>query len=311
MEKLDLILKKENKIFFIAFILVLITTCVIIFGLELDKKEKNSVKDPVSYKYLIKNNKEKEGEYATIDIVFLQSFFFDTNTIYFYAADKNYNFYITSMKQSTYNKISDIYEKDKDHFSYTINGYVYNISEEIKNAAISGVTELNTINNPLGKINKDNYSKYLGTTYISEDQIPETTGYLIVLVGLLIGVFALIFVIGYIVMLVNRKTTLKKYNKEDIILELEKLDTIYFDRLNIFVSNNYIITGENGLKVIPIKSITKACIIDNKYGFIHLTYKLYVYNKNKHIEIAETRKHIQDFKLLLLNLNEKNDKIRI
>lgn len=312
-EKLELILEEEKKYLIISIVLVLISIFLITINSIINDKLSSINKSASNYNYLISNSLDEEGIYSTVTINFLQSFYQAGNRIYFYAKDEYNNYFITNMSYELYKKIELIYLDNPDSFSYTITGYLFEMPENIKEIAIGELKNIDTYKDDFKEeITLENYNKYFGSTYISEENITPMPKKLFIFIIIIFISLSSIFVIIYIKMLINRFKVLNKYNQKQILKELEEESTIEFDRLKLFISDKHIIFGNKGLNIIPIKSIQTAYIQNNKYNGIHISYELIIYtNDGKKYEIAHSKKYLNDIKMALVELKGKNDDIRV
>lgn len=311
-KKIDL---KSNKKYGLIFLGTLVITLVCFFSyVMLDKNADASTKEAQNYNDLIADDKDEEKMVAEFTFV-SQPYFFavyeDDGVEYdYYMVFDEYGYlYIVRLTDDTYTKIMSEYEINPDEFSYTIKGYLFNTEDDLKKLAMDYYNE--SYEEEI--INEDNFKVYFGKTYLDETHTPEDAA-IGILIGLFIAgaVFSIIFFVIWIAFVIITKKTLKRYNLEELEYEIQKSSTIKYPKLKLYISDKYIISNNEGLKVVPIEDVIWIHVSKLRVqGFININ-RLLVYNtKFKTIEICESLGKKELMNEIINIIKEKNDKVLV
>lgn len=311
-KKIDL---KSTKKWWLIFLGVFAITLVCLFSfIKLDENSDASSKPAQIYNDLIAEGKDEEELVAEVTFVSEPYGFAvyeeDDLTLNYYMVFDEYGYlYIVRLTDDTYSKIMDSYENNPDEFSYTLKGYLFDTEEELKDLAIEYYNE--SYEEEI--VNDDNFQDYFGKTYLDETHTPEDDS-----VGLLFGLtflggfFSIIFFIVCVAYSVTTKKTLKKYNLEELEYEIEKPSTIKYPQLKLYISDKYVISHKDGLKVVPIDEIIWMHIASLRmYGLIVIN-RLMIYNKDfKKNELCESLGKREQLVEIINVLKEKNNNMMI
>lgn len=303
------IFKSKKSILIVALVLVAITIGLFVASYIVNKKKYEGVQMH-TYNDLISKNEDKENMLVKLEIADLPYLFAtkdEKNTKYkfYFAFDENNYWYIVRITDDTYKKMEEQYNQDKDNFKYVLKGYIYDDEAELKKLAISAYNE----GLPAGaeKLTLSNFKDYLGSTYLDEVITPtssETTT--LMGIGIGVGILALVFVIIYTSQLIRLKSTLKKYNIEELKEELSNCNIDEYKKQNVYLTNKYVISTINGLDVFEYKDILWIYNEKRKQNGILLGVWIIACTKDKKkIQIASAKK--DDILIQIMSrIKEKN-----
>lgn len=262
---------RVSKVPLYIFLISLIICVVCVFGI-IKLNEPEEIDKIYNYHELIVNMKDEEGIYAEVEFVSIPYKFAvyegDLGDEYYYMVyDKNDYLYIVNLKEYTANMLIRQYEKNPEEFSYHMEGYLFKTEEECKELAIDYYNE--SYEEKI--ITDDNFTNFFGATYISEikEPVDELWGILVVILSFS-GIVGLIGLILFIMLWNNTRKTLKKYNVNELEGELQKSSTKRYEKLDLYLTDRYMIAKTDGLKVAEYKDITKICINRMPYNRIQL-----------------------------------------
>ena len=211
----------------------------------------------IFFEYLIINNYNKEkssvkpyeeakgyNEYVYVDVTSFTDYFAthtveDTTKYFYFVSDGKY-LYIANLKPSDYLKLP------RRIYGYT-----------------------STISSDLARIAKDSYNEYAGSNEITDENLYSMFGNYYIdatktplddLIGFTIvnGIFFLVGIIILIVYLVNsskNKKELLKYNKEKIIKDIDKKDTITSHKGKLYLTEKYILSYKSKIDIINYEDV--------------------------------------------------------
>ena len=245
------ILKKSNAnlIFAIASFVIMIILFVVYDKLSV-KYDKNNLK-AYNYDKLILDNADKPDMLVDFNFNSLPYLFASNDSEKFYIVFNNNYAYMVSLSDETYEKIENQYNKEKDNFNYNLRGYLKSTNDSLKKLAIealnSGADEK--------KITLENYSSYLGSSYLDEDY--DYYGYfsLIFLASVAFFVAGVVFLIKHFKASKKYKKVISKYGFKTLNDEISDKDTKAFLNDNLYLTNKYAILNSGYLVVIPYEEI--------------------------------------------------------
>lgn len=235
----------------------------------------------------------------------------DTTDKYYLVMDENNLMYIVFLS------VGDYYELDKDDIEQNpimITGTTKKIPNDVKTLAIDAYNELT------GEkiLNTTNFEDYLGAIYLDTTSQPtdiELQIYLITITGVLTIVFLAIA-------LVNKRKTNKRINSftsnewKLIEEELEKEETIHYKKLNLYLTENYIVSLANGIEIFSYNDILWMYpFVLKQYG-ITTSKSIIIRTKDKmKYKIATinnfSKKSKDDYSEIMNFIYNKNQKIAI
>ena len=126
------------------------------------------------------------------------------------------------------------------------------------------------------------------------------------------GFFSIIFFIVCVAYSVTSKKTLKKYSLEELEYEIAKPSTIKYPQLKLYITDKYVISHKDGLKVVLIDEIIWAHIASLRmYGLVVIN-RLMIYNKDfKKNELCEILGKRELLVEVINILKEKNNNMMI
>ncbi|MDD5980439.1 MAG: hypothetical protein PUC23_04960, partial [bacterium] len=187
-------------------------------------------------------------------------------------------------------------------------GYIFKTPDELKIATISSYNSLAEQE----LVNEENFSNYFGKSYLDETNVSYLNSYVFLIVaGILCDIISIFIIVYYFILVINNRKLLKKFDKEKIEQELNSKRTIYFEKLNLYLTSNYIVTKHLYLKIIPYKDIKWIYNEKNNYNGILTNYTLVVYlinNKKKKI-VTSTNK--EDLISIIKKVSKKNKEVLV
>ncbi|MDE6253943.1 MAG: hypothetical protein K2M78_15135 [Lachnospiraceae bacterium] len=220
----DKLLKSKKKLIILLLIYLGIASALIGFPICKILSDKNKDKEAVDLSELVLNENVKEGQYVKLEIDTLPRVMMTTSksdSKLYYVTDVNSDIYIVRLSNRTFNNIVNTLNKETGKLGsvYQIKGITNNITEQVKNVALSHSYLIfkNT------ELNSDNFSEYLGTFYIKENFASyRTVDVYKILV--FIGVFFLVLAFGYVLPAIIKvsKGKFGIYDEENMMKALKK-----------------------------------------------------------------------------------------
>lgn len=306
--KKRLLYKVNKKILYLGFFLIILS--LTFFYLAKIELQKTTTKD---YSELVMLGKDNKTAYVGLEINYLPYYVVNrtSNNVtlkYYIAVDSNNYMYLVRLTDETYLSMKKIYENDPDNFSYYIEGYIFKTPDELKIATISSYNSLAEQE----LVNEENFSNYFGKSYLDETNVSYLNSYVFLIVaGILCDIISIFIIVYYFILVINNRKLLKKFDKEKIEQELNSKRTIYFEKLNLYLTSNYIVTKHLYLKIIPYKDIKWIYNEKNNYNGILTNYTLVVYlinNKKKKI-VTSTNK--EDLISIIKKVSKKNKEVLV
>lgn len=306
MENYAKILKTSKRPLIIIFMMFVISFVLFGYGAELDEKalSRTTAKD---YNELIFNNQDVEEEYVEVTITDIPYGFAegDDSKKYYFVFDEYDYMYIVRLTDTTYSMLENMYNENSEEFSYTLKGFIFNDSQELKEIAISSYNE--SMEEVV--VNNDNFSAYFGDTYLDEELTPYSdTSSMLYSIGIIIDMISFVLLILYIIRIILNKSTLKKYDKEDLEYELSKPSTIEYKKANIYLTDKYIISKVYGLTVVEYNELVWLYNLKRKYNGIPVGIYLMALDSKKIYQIAKINTSIKNEELLIEIMNKIKDK---
>lgn len=306
-------LKKPKKSYKIVCLVTAILFIVLIFAGILFGDTNPS--KTIAYHALIAEGKDQEGEYVSLDITDIPYIFaeeeYDTySNLYYLVFDENNYMYIVRLTDDTYNEIEEMYEKDSENFKYHLEGYIYDIVPELKDLAISTYNEWVKEEYHL---TEENFESYVGTTYLDEEKNPTgVVASVCFAIAMIDGIFFIVFFICYLMMLFRGKKEIKKWNVDELDMELMNCDTEKYKKENVYLTNHYIISNDLGLRVLRYDDLVWVYQEKIKQRGILVNIVLIVYTKDKkRYQIASNLKNEERLIEIMGQLKEKNPNLLI
>lgn len=309
---LEKFFKTKKNLLVIGLILVAIAVGLFIASWQMDKNKYEGVQMH-TYNDLISKNEDEEGQLVKLEIADLPYLFAseeinNTTRKYYFAFDEYNYMYVIRITDDTYNKMEEQYNANSENFKYVLKGYIYDDPSELKNLAISSYNK--NISEDVEKLTLSNFRNYLGNTYLDETVTPTSnTVTTLTGIGIVVIIFSLIFIIIYVSQLARLKSTLKKYDIEELKNELSNTDIEEFDKQSIYLTDKYIISTLNGLDVLEYKDILWMYNEKRRQNGILLGIWIIVCTADKkRIQIASSKK--EDILIQIMEkIKEKNNDI--
>ena len=249
---------ETKKKYLIAGILMIILSLAAIIGEYVYEEtiKSNSVQD---YHVLISKDEDEENKYASVVITDIPYGFAyregDYETLRYYLVyDKDNYMYMARLTDATYKNIEKMYEESNGDFSYELKGYLYKTPDDLKDIAIDFYNS--ALEDEEDKITQENFHYYLGKTYLDETQTPtEDLFVLVIIFGTIFTILGIVCIIIHFVRRKKRNKILKEYNRYELESELSSPNTKVHEKENIYLTDKYIISSQNGLDIIKYEDI--------------------------------------------------------
>lgn len=211
-------------------------------------KESNEVKpEAINYRELFLNYTDNENSYVKVTAQYIAPFAEkdDEDMKYYYVQDEEGYIFIAKISDETMEKVRKAYDEQKENFSYNLEGYIFNIPEDVKQLAMS---EASYYFEGAPTITEETYEDYFGKTYLNEGVTPDTelNGY-ITGGAVFLGGIGVAFFIWYIVSVIRVRKYTRNANLEDVKYELQKSTVKCFPKETIYLTDKYIVSKVNGL----------------------------------------------------------------
>lgn len=315
---------KTNKVTLITAVIFILVGALGIFGIEyiLPKFGEKTQQELIGkdYRKLISSEQDIENEYVEVTITYIPYIFMqeeDNGYIskYYFVVDQ-YNYpYIVRLTDSTYEILKSKYNENSKDFSYTLKGYIFEYSAELKGLTIEAYNQ--AIQKEL--VSEENFKFYFGKTYLDETLTPfniaEEILLIVVCICVGVGCAAPISLIAYVVAIFKTRRTLKIYNKEELEYELSKSSTLEYEKVKVYLTDKFIISKSIlGLNVLEYNDIVWVYYEKRSVNFIPIGTWLVAFNNKRVYDLAcrlPFKKDIQQFKEIILKIEEKNPDVMI
>lgn len=301
---------KISKIPLYVFLGCLIIVLLCIFGIS-KFSEPKKIDKIYDYNELISSDKDEEGMYAEMDFVSMPFEFAVyegeySKEHYYMVYDSNGYLYIVNLNEYLADMLIEQYEENPDDFTYHVEGYIFNVDDDCKKLAIDFYNDGEEI------VTEENYKDFFGKTYIST--IKEPTNNMVVILGVILSfsvIIGLVFLIIFLIYFISAKKTFKKYNVNELEGELQKSTTKCYEKLELYLTDRYLISKANGLRVSDYKNINKVCINRMPYNGVQLI--IFLNNGKKYIamESFKRTKQMDTINEIIELLKIKNSNIEV
>ena len=295
---IDVIIKSEKKKYRLTFIICIILTILAIIALILgdiiDKNEREKAK------YFDRSN---IGILSYIEPTNLSNPFYyheNKNQSYRFIKDKFENYYIVNVYES---RVEDIKKYDSK---------LYGKPKKLNDKTIKYLTE--QYKKIYSNITEEKIKEVYGIYFDASDE-EGITSLLLIVFGVIFLILAPFFFIIYLCLYISFRSSIKKLDDE-IIEEVNKElsgNQKKFDKLNIILTDNYLITHSKKLLFYKYSDI--FMIYKQKVRTQRITnYFLYVVDKSgKAYQISTLHqfavKHLSEFDAVIDKVVEKNPKV--
>lgn len=273
---------KKGKGHLIAAIVFLILTIGLVFIMYSSYKE-----DMENVSKLI--DVSEEGKYASVDVHVMTDYFATTDYSgiehkTYFVFDERY-MYIVDIDSESRELLNDIYdysynseEGDEAPEAVVLKGMTKEIPDDLKEIAIDSYNEMFETD----FLNESNFSTYFGVVYLDTYEDPMTDLPYALIISLPFAIFGIVFLISYITMRSNTKKNKAKYgdNWDRIINEINATDTIYYKNARLYLTENYLISYQNGLEIFDYKEIVWVYPHEYRYNGVVTQKSIYVVTKD-------------------------------
>lgn len=308
------IFKSKKSLLIIGLVILTIAVGLFIYSYIINKNKFENVEMHV-YNDLISKNEDKDNMLVKLEITKISPAFAtkeknNSKQNFHFAVDANNYWYIVRLTDSTYKKLEKQFEEEGENFKYVLKGYIYNDPADLKRLAISAYNQI--ISSDAEKLTNSNFRNYLGNTYLDETITPtDDTSNTLMGVGIGVVIISSIFLIIYVSQTTKLKSTLRKYDIEELKEDLNRNDTISYKKQSVYLTNKYIISTINGLDVFEYKDILWVYNEKRRQNGVSLGVWLMVCtSNNKRIQIARASK--DDILIeIMAKIKEKNQDILV
>ena len=256
--EVEKMLKPKKRLLIIGLMILAIAVGLIVTGVLKNQNKYEGVQMHI-YNDLISKDADKENMLVKLEITNISPAFAvkeikNVKRNYYFAIDKNNYWYIVRLTDSTYQELKSKIDSEGENFKYVLRGYIYNDPEELKKLAISAYNQ--GLSADAEKLTNSNFQDYLGSTYLDETKTPnDSTVTALIGIGIGLAILSSIFLIISISNIKKLKSTLKKYDAEELKEELNNINIEEYKRQSVYLTNKYIISTINGLGVLEYSDI--------------------------------------------------------
>lgn len=307
--EINKILKPKTPLLYVAISLIVLSVIMYILAAVV----KPSKDDAIDYRKLLFNYDNISGEYTKLEVTSVSSFAGKDNLTYYYAQDEDGYVYIVRITDKTFDDMEREYKRstDQDNFTYTIYGYVRDVYPDLKKFIIS---EFDDVFGSEYKITSKDYDEYFQDTYIDETLTGKITlNIFFIGAGVISDIAAVIMLIIYFVSLGRSKKSLKSYDYDILYSQLASSDTVCYKREKLYLTNQYVITVNNGLRVLIYYDIIWLYNVKNSVNGIPTTITLSAaYSDRRIYTIASTAVSNENTLIEIMSrIHEKNSNILV
>lgn len=245
-ENLDKVYQKILNVLYVGLFLLVLG--IVLFGYSIFKSEE--VK-PTLLDDIIVNN-PVENAYGYIDIIsepVLFAEYGEGEKKAYFVEDEEY-LYVVEMNDQKYNEIVS------KEYPVRVEGSTVWADDDLKEIAIE------TLNESLDSENQllvSDYDDIFGPLTLDLNTTPLFMNDWILIIGLVLGVIALILLLAFFLSKIRYQRSLKKMSfeeKEKIKKEInDEKKAFYYKKANMYLTENYIINLANRFEAIPYKDI--------------------------------------------------------
>ena len=303
-------IKKINKYFYIGIFLVILSSTIAIINFNINNKTKYTYLNDIIEN---KNNQENVNAYLNVtDKPYSFAKYDDEENYAFYIIFDNRYFYIAYLDNFVYEKLN---VENLESNPIKIYGTTTTIPNDVKQIAIEvyneGLDEEN-------KIDIADFNNYFGGVYLNNVTLLKTN-ITLYLLSLSLLIISLIIIIIFLIKKHHINVIIKNISKE----ELEKIEsnidderTLKYNKQNLILTPNYIISFKNGLKIFKYEDL--IWIYENRIKQYRITTIINIFivnNLGQTINIAKldviTKKGKNIAKEIIDNISTKNPKMLI
>lgn len=293
------------------FIMIVSIVAMLIFFI-LFILDTNEPEDLTSFHEIIISDKDSTGKLAKVNVSEIPYAFAQySNEIrsdkYYFILDENY-MYVAYLDYDSYKKLNN---KNITDNPITIYGKTKKIPSDVLKLAID------TYNEVAGEefLTNDNYESYIGNLYLDITDTSTITD-----VYLFISIIFLIISIIAGVIYIRRIKSIKKLNNyytdsEWEIIEKELIDNVIisFPKINLYLTDNYLIDKNSGLSIIRYSDIVWFYLYQLKRYGITTNQNIIVYTNDKKKHVIATingssKKKDEIINSIVSNILAKNPK---
>lgn len=242
-KQINKILRPKMSFLFTSLILIGVAVLSYVVWNIRDKSLVNP--EPLDFGTALMENTDEKRLYADSTLYSIMPFAEDEDgELYCFAMDDNDNFFIIKITEKTYDAIEAEYDLLGDDFQFHIKGYVNEISDDMRDFAI---TEYNSIfEDSEIKLTEFNFKYYVGDSFLDETIHPQD-GFCVVLmcIGFISGFIAFIMLIFFIVNSIRFNMFRSKNDMDLIRYELAKENVKAFPKLGAYLTDKYIFAKGN------------------------------------------------------------------
>lgn len=249
--KLSDCFKITTRVYVVAIIFLLITIVFFGWAFVLEDTNKSDAKDFLESRIGMQT---KEKEYVSLDVTMGPTLFAEYDTMI--TSDKYYFVWsgdalnIAYLDYGTYQEVTT---KTSNEESIKIYGVTKTIPTDVLEIAIDVANDI------VGEdfLTMDNYQDYISTMYIDAVN-PLHDNSIQIVAGI---IFALLSIAFFILAIVRQRLTKKSIQSrtesewQKILTELDDENVKHYKKINLYLTDNYIIDLSNGLRVIEYKDI--------------------------------------------------------
>lgn len=251
--------------YYLIILGILFLVFALISSLAMGEVKKDDNKNPFSYSSIGNTEYDVAGEYVYLDVVDLYQFGIRETALvteeYFYAFDKDMYLYVVCISDEKFYEIEKIYLEDPDNFSYRLEGYLHDLSGDIKQLAIEMIPQV--FGEDWNYV-AEQFDDYFLTTYLDTLNNPNLT------VSDVIVVSVMYFIMGCIFFVVGILRILKvgkfKQNKEysNMLNELENPSIWNINAMKLSLTESYLIYYGKKLGFVNYKDISELIYDRNR-----------------------------------------------
>lgn len=287
-----------------------------IFLYTSQKAKNDADKEITNLNSIIISSKEKEDKLAFLNIQskpYKFAVYDDTKNSYYIVSDGQY-LYVVFMSPEDYQKLD---KKDTHNSPVRVKGVTKTTTKEIKKLAIEAYNR--TLQENDKKLTISDYDHYFGAVYLDMITTSTTTSLIFLSIFFFIAFFGAVFALSNLFELIGIAYSIKKLEVakiEELDQEMNSSDAIFYNKANLYLTKNYIISFENRLKVINYKDILWIYLYEQRTNGIKTTQSIKILtNDGKTSTIATialiTKKKKKMYNEIWNTIINKNDQILI
>lgn len=313
-KKIEKLLNSAKNTMFIFLIISIVS--IVVLGFAAYKMDLEKDLESKDYSKITGTSEDEENLYVELNIIDYAAFAEKDDVTYKYCfvIDEDGTWFIAKLSKDTMEKLDKEIESNSKTFSYELKGCTAQIPTEVKPLAIETVNEWYEDEEDFKKISLIDFDSVFGKYCIDEGKTPNSGIY-----SAIIGISAVVLAvsagafIGFAISRVKEKKIIKIIGEEELKDELRDSSVISFEKQKIYLTRNYIVSGNGKFNAIRYEDVVWTYIMHQRTNGIETGIYLIIKNiKGKTFTLGHsTRNAKENLELAIEEIMKKNNNILV